>query len=121
MPRGIKTCPQCQETMGPRTKICPSCKYDFHINEQLPAEVVLSENGENPPESGKTSEGSFTADVTMLCNSFPIQSVLEGLINVVAVKEALSGNVQLTKLKDILWEGLFTLDPSKKSTRLPKT
>lgn len=31
MPRGIKTCQDCGETTGPRTKKCKKCGYVFHI------------------------------------------------------------------------------------------
>src|SRR5689334_10864359 len=31
MPRGQKTCPNCQQTTGPRTQVCPGCGYDFSL------------------------------------------------------------------------------------------
>lgn len=29
MPKGMKTCPKCESTMAPATKICSSCSYVF--------------------------------------------------------------------------------------------
>ena len=39
MPRGVKTCPSCKETCGPRTRVCSKCGHNFFEEKPEPVPV----------------------------------------------------------------------------------
>lgn len=49
MPRGIKTCPKCKATTGPRAFNCPKCQFAFFMKNGDPKTLVVNK-GDNQAE-----------------------------------------------------------------------
>lgn len=65
MAKGQKSCPTCNESCGPRTKLCPGCKHDFfHTQTALAAAKaeITGDKGDiviNVPGKRKNEPGEF--------------------------------------------------------------
>lgn len=54
MPRGVKTCPQCQADNGPRAITCKACNHDFFANRPEKPRIEVQATKTNFPQENSS-------------------------------------------------------------------
>lgn len=88
----LKQCPKCSKECGPRTKICPSCNYDFNIQSSSSTKTTVKKSKQDSSLTKNViGQGTWIYDTT---KGLPVVEIPEPLtekkLSVEQVREYIS-------------------------------